>query len=295
MKCGHPVMVWDKSTAGTMQAPCGRCIPCRLNFASMWAQRMMNEKLFWDDSIFVTLTYDDDHLPKGKFFEWQNVVVGNKLKKVGVGATLSKRDCQLFIKRLRKAIHPRKLSYYIGGEYGEEFNRPHYHAVLFGLAKGDEKTVSTAWGQGFVNVGTVTDDSCNYVAKYVTKKLSGPRFGEYEKRGVIPEFGLMSRNPAIGRRYAEKYKCELVNRGFAIVKGSKVSLPRYYTTKIYDTDERVALRESRRIERDSLANRDRRERIKEVGFAGADKDEMLRRQKVVDEVEGKIRLKRRKL
>lgn len=60
--------------------PCKHCIGCHLDYARDWANRLLIELKDMKCGIFLTLTYDNDHLPRTKD---------------GV-PTLSKRDIQLF-------------------------------------------------------------------------------------------------------------------------------------------------------------------------------------------------------
>ena len=90
--------------------PCGQCIGCRLERSRQWAMRCMHEAQMYDRNCFVTLTYDDEHLPPN--------------------GSLNKRDFQLFMKRLRKR-YGSGIRYYQCGEYGELLGRPHHHAILF--------------------------------------------------------------------------------------------------------------------------------------------------------------------
>ena len=135
---------------------------------------MILESFCHPHSAFVTLTYDDEHLPSD--------------------GMLAKRDVQLYLKRLRKSLEPRKFRYYLCGEYGPQTHRPHYHAILFGLhPEIDAFAINKAWQKGFCVIGQdCSDASIQYVAGYVTKKIT--------KRddGIAPEFALMSRKPAIG-------------------------------------------------------------------------------------------------
>lgn len=221
MMCNHRVQVWDKSiTSGRAWTlvPCGRCIACRLNKGRAWSVRIMNEVKHAPASCFVTLTYDDDHLPASK--------------------SLSVEDCQKFMKRLRKNTG-KKIRFFLGGEYGEENKRPHYHVILFGVGEADQKIIDRSWGLGFVHVGTVSYDSACYVAGYTLKKLSGPAASEYSRRGIRPEFGLMSRRPGIGEAYVSNpANCDFVrNNGYVMVKGKKAPIPRYYADRIFKTDE----------------------------------------------------------
>lgn len=211
--CAHRVMIQDKMTGGILMVPCGRCISCRLNKARAWSIRIMHEVKTSKVSCFVTLTYNDENLPKNK--------------------SLVVEDVQKFFKRLRKNTKL-KLRYFLGGEYGEIQKRPHYHAVIFGLSKEFHAEIERSWSLGFVTVDDVTPERAMYVAKYTTKKLSGPAVSEYD--GRKPEFGLMSRRPGIGHDYLDTNGKFIEQNGFCVVKGNKVGLPRYYSEKIFNTE-----------------------------------------------------------
>lgn len=254
-----------------MCVPCGRCMACRLNYASMWAQRLMHEKQYHSKCVFATLTYNDENLPAGR--------------------SLVKRDCQLFLKRLRKKFSTR-LRFYLCGEYGEQGSRPHYHAILFGVGKDDREGIENAWGKGWVDLGHVEQESCNYVAKYVTKKLNGDREVDYGDR--IPEFSLMSRRPGIGGAYVSEFKEEIFNRGFMLVKGRKAAVPKYYQSKVYDTDERKARRKFA-LDQLQKENHDLMvDKRKELGYAFY-REESLRREGAGNILKGRMALKRGKL
>lgn len=154
--------------------PCGQCLPCRINKRRVWTHRLMLESLVHGDNCFVTLTYDDEHLPPGN--------------------TLVKRDAQLFMKRLRYQLEPFKIRYYLAGEYGTKSGRAHYHAILFGVGPERASLISSCWPAGFALTGTFSQDSAQYVAGYVTKKC----VKKDDLSGRIPEFALMSRRPGIG-------------------------------------------------------------------------------------------------
>lgn len=275
MKCTAPRWIMDKKTAGSMKVPCGLCRACRLNFSSYWSQRLMHEKKFHDRATFITMTYDDEHLPKGE--------------------NLSKRDVQLFLKRLRKKIFPRLTRYFIAGEYGDQNDRPHYHGVLFGVDKSEADMLREVWQNGFVYCGTVTEDSCTYVGKYIMKKLLGSSSINYDLSGVEPEFSLKSNRPGIGGKYAEKYLDEMSNRGFNYVKGNKAPLPRFYRSKILASDEGYVKLESRRLEHDHADRAERILKIKEVGYSKLDEIELSRRKGTDANIKAKLNLKRRPL
>lgn len=134
-------------------------------------------------SSFVTLTYAPKFEP--------------------VGATLAPKHVQDWLKRLRKAICPAKIRFFLVGEYGDDSGRPHYHLALFGIApfhtvKGLtlEQLLLLTWGKGYVHVGDFNKDSAQYIAGYVTKKMTSK--DDERLNGRYPEFARMSNRPGIG-------------------------------------------------------------------------------------------------
>lgn len=160
---------------GALSFGCGQCMPCKLNRRRVWTHRIMLEATKHGQNSFVTLTYNDEHLPKG--------------------GSLAPKDTQDWLKRLRKAVFPVRLRYYLVGEYGDDSLRPHYHVALFGLGVDATKIVEETWGLGHVVVGTLTPESAQYVAGYVTKKLTNK---DLSGRGLHPQFTRMSLKPGIG-------------------------------------------------------------------------------------------------
>lgn len=183
-----------------MLVPCGQCMPCRFNRRRVWTHRLLLEAQLHEHSTFVTLTYDDAHLP----------LADNGMP------TLVPRDLQLFMKRIR-ANYGRKLRFYGVGEYGDQSARPHYHLALFGypvcevgrtvMVREDPvpvccdvcRLVWKSWAKGGVLLGTLTRDSSQYIAGYVTKKMTSAT--DYRLEGRHPEFARMSNRPGIGADY----------------------------------------------------------------------------------------------
>lgn len=217
---GKRSLVYDLKKAydgNPVMRPCGQCINCRIQAASDKTVRMVHESKSHEANCFVTLTYKDDP------------------------GTLMHRDFQLFMKRLR-VISPFKFKYYMCGEYGEQFLRPHYHAMLFGVDFSDRvfykkagdtgsldisRKLDELWGLGMCTVGDVTQQSARYVAGYVTKKLTGGMAELYGNRR--PEYGRGSNG--IGLEYLLKYGHQWMTNGFIIIDGSKYRIPRYYDEK----------------------------------------------------------------
>nr|QJB20306.1 MAG: replication initiator protein [Microvirus sp.] len=209
MRCLSKITVKNKLGL-PIKVPCGQCIACRIHKTNMWTYRIMHETSCHDDNIFLTLTYSDENLPDN--------------------ASLSKRDVQLFHKRLRKKDY--KYRYYCVGEYGELTFRPHYHLIIFGL--GDSPTIyndiEKSWSKGGIYIGNVTLQSARYCAKYTTKYMSGDYSKIYENK--THPFATMSNRPAIGKNYALKHKKSLLNNDFIITGGKKHGIPRYYSQLI---------------------------------------------------------------
>lgn len=162
---------------GVAEYGCGQCMPCRISRRRIWTTRILMEMQNYavDECLFVTLTYDDEHLPSS--------------------GSLQPRDLQLYLKRLRKSVAPKRVRYYAVGEYGERSRRPHYHIILFGVRA--VAAVRESWEEGYVHVGSVTEQSAGYVTGYVTNKLSDKRL---LAEGHVPEFARMSLTPGIGAR-----------------------------------------------------------------------------------------------
>lgn len=213
MQCTKPIRI------NNCFYPCGHCLSCRIAKAREWSARLLHELNYWEKAVFVTLTYEDRFLP--------------------ANGSLRKRDLQLFFKRLRKYSNT-KLKYYACGEYGSKTNRPHYHAIIFGLGQNkiDIEFIKDCWRycqwSNFDEkkaFGNVTYDSCRYVSDYIFKKYSGEKAKEeYTDKGLEVPFKICSQG--LGLRYCLADSENLVaNNGFTM-RGVRMGLPRYYVTKL---------------------------------------------------------------
>lgn len=227
----------------SMQLPCGKCMGCKKDYARMWSLRIGHEAQLWDSNYFVTFDYDNEHLPKSLSLEYD--------------------DFQRFLKRLRKQFSGQKrcyhsseecvgcypVRYYVAGEYGARYKRPHYHAILFNLVLPDVEQyvngtqrsgiLEKIWGNGRAVMGTVTPQSCAYVAGYVNKKVYGKEAAEHYEDVVNlstgevsrrkPEFNAMSTRPGLGAWWYAKYKADIFPHDMAIERGGKrYKVPRFY-------------------------------------------------------------------
>lgn len=222
-----------------LKLPCGQCIGCRLERSRQWAMRCMHEASLYEKNCFLTLTYSPENLPPG--------------------GTLVKKHFQDFMKRLRKANPGSKIRYFHCGEYGENTTRPHYHAIIFNYDFNDKlpqkklndniiytsQKLSDIWQHGFSSIGSVTFESAAYVARYVTKKITGPaafaHYCHFDADGeilkdLLPEYTTMSRRPGIGRPWLEKYQTDVYPDDFVLMRGKKLKPPKYYDNILHSSN-----------------------------------------------------------
>ena len=255
MSCFHPLYGY-KSSSGKwlseqtyykqepMTIPCGQCTGCRSEYSRQWALRNMHEaSLTPNNNCFITLTYNEENLPPN--------------------GSLDKKAFPKFIRSLRQKNKETKIRYYACGEYGDDFGRPHYHAILFNYypplfvldkngnptnerdlvpLKKDlytSKSISDAWrNKGHASVGMVTFQSAAYVSNYVQKKINGKNKLEHYTNTETgewrePEFSLMSRKPGIGKKWFDKYYKDIYQTGKdgLHMNGKFMKPPKYYDTK----------------------------------------------------------------
>jgi len=273
MTCESPIYIYKGLDPvlypDGLKVPCGKCLLCRIRRKSEWTDRMIHELNYHDGALFVTLTYDSNKVP-----------IGDK----GY-MTLRKQDLQLFMKRLRKALEPRRIRYYAAGEYGDPSKeiitrsgtrlktvgeRPHYHLIIYGMRPtlDDKYELHRAWMDpesgyaiGYIKVGLAERYSIQYVAGYVVDKLSGPLGDqEYKEKGREPLFCLMSKG--IGREYVQEDAKRLEEDISYTINGAKRQLPRYYVKKLNIQPERLR----------ALADDTERKRVRAI--TGHDKTEI---------------------
>lgn len=230
LKAGYDVtgttIVYSPKLASKELAPfefeCRKCLPCRLNIAREKAIRAVHEASMHDNNIFLTLTYDEEHLesPRLIYSHWQT-----------------------FIKDLRDKLGyepENRITTIVTGEYGDKFKRPHWHAIIFNYAPQDREYkytsdrgdtvyrsqfLQTLWGRGEIEFGGVTLDSAGYVCRYAAKKLA---HGRDQAHDYHPIHKTSSRR-AIGRSWIEKFYGHTFGNGFVVLpNGSKSRIPRYY-------------------------------------------------------------------
>jgi len=202
---------------GLITFRCGVCRDCRLYRAREWSIRAYHEGQLHEASCFIDLTFATEP------------------------PSVSKRDLQLFFKRLRKSLPGVTLKYFAVGEYGENLSRPHYHVCLFGWDPPDRYPwrrskkgtllyrsphLETVWTEGFVTVSDMTAEAAGYAARYTLKKINGD-LQESHYEGRTPEFNLCS--SGLGKGWIEKYWKDVFRNDSVIYQGKECPVPRYYT------------------------------------------------------------------
>jgi len=240
MTCYHPLKGFKDDVTGAftlkqwgpkgenrpLSVPCGQCVGCRLERSRQWAVRCMHEASLHDDNCFITLTYDNEHLRDDRSLFYPHF--------------------QGFMKRLRARCGV-KVRFYMCGEYGEQFGRPHYHALIFGFDFPDKykwavrngsqsfrsPLLEELWPYGNSEIGTVNFKSSAYVARYIMKKITGKAADEHyfnPDNGTFrePEFNRMSLKPGIAAGWFEKFSSDVFPNDYVVVNGRKCRPPRYY-------------------------------------------------------------------
>ena len=218
--------------------PCGKCVGCRLEYSKDWATRCVCEAKEWKENWFITLTYNDENIPYKDKFIYTNEN-NEKITFTDDGTWngyLKPEDLTNFLKRLRekeaRIKNHENIRYFSCGEYGDNTQRPHYHAIMFNLniedielLKYDEngnplyksKYLDEIWGKGHVFIAEVNWSTCAYVARYIMKKIKGKEsIIDYYAKGQTPEFTRMSRMPGIGKTYIEKNWKKVYKHGYIL-------------------------------------------------------------------------------
>jgi hypothetical protein len=288
MPCTEPLSCWVHGTtengkdkyvfrnpgtgAEEQKVPCGKCLSCLIDKSKEWATRGFHESQCHLENCFITLTYNDQHLPEH--------------------STLVKEHLTRFIKRLRERIKPIQIKFLAAGEYGsaENTHRPHYHLCIFGFAPMDKKYLFTnkhgdpvftsdfieqCWKdkddtepKGYITVSELNYRTVAYVARYTVKKIVPRGKRKQEKfwidtetgetnydpeayrynllmQNKIPEYITMSNG--IGKEWHKRHITD-THKDYITVNYMKAKIPRYYDKLMEEKDpERLEAIKEKRI------------------------------------------------
>jgi len=238
--------------------PCRQCIGCRLERSRQWATRLLLEANSHEKACFLTLTYDDDHVPKN--------------------GSLNKDHLSTFFKRLRARMDhygKEKIKYFACGEYGDQTSRPHYHAIVYGpfsvYGDDDERTeeepsrsgdrqfthrdISAVWEHGLHRFSEFNFETAAYVARYVLKKVSG-KDAQAHYGDRIPEFQRGSNG--LGKGHAQTWLSDIYPADHVVLPGRGAFIPPPYFDRVLekvDPSLYAQIKKARQEAQESLVNR----------------------------------------
>lgn len=251
--------------------PCGKCVGCQKDRAKVWSMRLMAEYKTSINAYFITLTYDEEHLPKNN--------------------QVNKKELQKFFKSLkdfyRYNFNYFGIRYFAVGEYGSNSWRPHYHFIVYNIPldstdfelfnikvpKNDflfrlrEREQSSSgvlfeslflrklWNKGINRIGRVSIESCSYVARYCNKKIN--RDIDIKKAlesiNFQPEFMICSKN--LGKNWYLQNTENLLNNNLKMTfQGKIVGVPRYFKEYCLTNEEKE--RAKKIVDKNSIAGAD---------------------------------------
>lgn len=249
MKCLHPIWIKQEKVL----VPCGKCVFCKIARSKDWSVRIMHETHYHLHNIFLTLTYDEEHLP--------------------IDGGLIKDELSNFIKRLRKYTN-QKIRYYGCGEYGEVNGRPHYHVIIFGMneksfelqpyqlhnsktGKWENCYKHKAWKKGDIHIGNVEYDSARYVADYCQKTYYGEMIEEIYGNLQQP-YARFSKG--LGKQWAIDNEKYLKQKLGCTINGREVGINKYYRNILEIEGSEMQVENRRRKLNEKLTNEEIMER-----------------------------------
>ena len=218
--CVSPYIV--KTENGVVPVPCGRCFECLQQWSKDWRFRLKYEQNDSMCSLYCTLTYDSEHISIGwneEAKEYQSYIV--------------KSDLQKFFKRVRKNCPAFKFRYFAIGEYGEVYNRCHFHVIFFCKTFPFRSKnmfylfVKRNWSNGFIYLKWTENRHINYVSTYFNKVDKSPHLVEPCKF-MSKSIGLSFLTPLRISYFFRSFKSSFPN---PFGKGW-LKLPRYYRKKL---------------------------------------------------------------
>ncbi len=185
MNCKAGIWIEDQNQS----VPCGQCMACRINKGRLWSARIIMEWLQHPNyAFFITLTYDDAHVPY--CCDESGTPIAN----------LNKKSFLKWLDNAQTAVGP--FRYYAIGEYGSYTFRPHYHLAVFPSQYCKVSELLAYWTKGFTSCTELNHARARYLANYTTKaltKATDERLQSHQE----PEFRTSSRNPPLGATFVD--------------------------------------------------------------------------------------------
>lgn len=265
---------------------CGICKECRTIEQNSWSFRLRCEledchNKGWQIG-FVTLTYDDEHLPHIP----DELADLSKTSFEALGpCCFNKSQVRDFIIRVRKSLYDQfdvgkgdnkdNIRYLVASEFGKSTKRPHYHAVFsfppYVPAEDMYNIIRSKWEFGFVfpkvlNGGIdshgyvhqpflVTNNPygcCKYIAKYISKDLdfyySLSDFYPLENVDLSNYMPFHIQSKGLGydrfKHCTDSQKLDYILKGYSFIGDDKlVPIPLYIRRKFFFSPHYIVNRE----------------------------------------------------
>lgn len=235
---GYVTQVYD--------APCGRCIDCRIARRYERATRIMLEASCFEKNVFITLTLSDEHVGYNDLADNLFTQFKKDFRRVYGEA----KYCQISRKHWKKNVSSythTKFKFIETGEYGEKNGRKHYHAIIFNHSFSDmyftgyyskkgnpiysSYELEKLWGKGSVQCERLTFDLALYVGKYITDGWDDD-YSLNEETGLIRKKAYSSSSHGIGLTWLKKYWRDLLAKGKVELADRDCPIPRYFKKKL---------------------------------------------------------------
>lgn len=172
----NPVRTFNFDQPVKIAVPCGNCADCQRIKQNEWFFRSFMEYKYYRKiggaCYFITLTYDDEHLP--------HFIAPDGTQQ----ACFNKTHIHNFIKYLRiwlsrHGYMSNGIKYFICSEYGKNTKRPHYHGLLFFPyhVPNFHHLMEKVWKHGFIICSKqgweiLSVSGIRYVSKYIAKDFT---------------------------------------------------------------------------------------------------------------------------
>lgn len=233
MSCINPLGFRVKNKLGytqNIEVPCGHCLNCMIKKQSqiefLAKKELLENYKKGKSASFVTLTYDDNHLP---------------INEEGF-LTLRRKDVQDFLKRMRRNMeyHNRKKEFKIlyCGEYGDGSHsttktgvstcRPHYHLVFIGLSPNEVKFYTRKlWRAGLCDIGPLGAGGIRYLCKYMTKAIPDKDVKQMREVAKVQN-PFFYHSVGLAKEWIDKNLDKIVENNFCFNLNGKISpFPKY--------------------------------------------------------------------
>lgn len=208
-----------------IKVPCGHCLNCLIKKQTqiefLAKKELLETYKNGKSASFVTLTYDDNHLP---------------LNEEGF-YTLKRKDVQDFLKRMRRNMeyHKRKVDFKIlyCGEYGDGSHsttktgistcRPHYHLVFIGLGPQEVKYYTRKlWRFGLCDIGPLGAGGIRYLCKYMTKAIPDKDVKQLRDTAKVQN-PFFYHSIGLAKTWIDKNLYKIVDDGFCFNMNGKIT------------------------------------------------------------------------